>query len=160
MIQYLKALELPGTISDWISAVALAVAIVALTVKILAYRKANAKERRVAEIEDQREKERQAQKLSAQLRPELRKNGNNYRLVIVNNGDAEARNVRITMDGKPLSEHKASVQDDRLPEMVGANSEISCLLALAMGCTPPFDVEVAWDDDSGDGKKYKTTLTF
>jgi len=25
--------------------------------------------------------------------------------------------------------------------------------------SPPFDVDVAWDDDSGDGKKYKTTLT-
>lgn len=160
MIQYLKTLELPGNIAVWISAGSLIVAIIALTLKISAYRKANAKERRMAEVEEQREKERLAQKLSAKLRPELRKNGNNYRLVIVNHGDAEARNIKVIMDSNPLSEHKAAVSNDLLPDMVGANSEISCLLALAMRRTPPFDVDVTWNDDSGDGKKYKTTLTF
>jgi hypothetical protein len=149
-----------GNASDWISAGSLVVAISALVVSVFANRKANANQQRLVEIEEQRENDRQIQKLSAQLRPELRRTGKGERLVIINQGNAEARNVRVTMDGKPLSEHKASVSNDRLPDMVGANSEISCLLALAMGCTPPFDVDVTWDDDSGDGKRYKTTLTF
>lgn len=149
-----------GNTPDWASISSLIVSLFALWVSYKANLKANANQQRLVEIEEQREKDRQIQKLSAQLCPELRKNGNNYRLVIVNHGNAEARNIKVTMDGKPLSEHKAAVSNDLLPDMVGANSEISCLLALAMGCTPPFDVDVAWNDDSGDGKKYKTTLTF
>ena len=80
--------------------------------------------------------------------------------MITNHGDAEARNVRVIMDGKPLEEHKTAVSNDHMPELVGSNSEISCLLAINMGNAPPFNVEIKWDDDSGIDKEYRTTLTF
>lgn len=146
--------------SEWISAGSLVVAIIALIVSVLSNRKANATQERLVEIEEQREKDRQAQRLSAQLRAELRKKGNSYRLVIINQGDAEARNVRVMMDGKPLSEHNVAVSNDRLPDVVGANAEVSCLLAITQGNAPPFDIEIKWDDDSGNDKEYRTTLTF
>jgi len=34
------------------------------------------------------------------------------------------------------------------------------LLALTLGCAPPFEMEISWDDDSGEAGHYQTTLTF
>lgn len=147
-------------VSAWISAGSLVVAIIALITSVFASRKANATQQRLVEIEEQREEDRQKQKLSAELRAELRKKGNSYRLVIINEGDATARNVRVMMGGKPLSEHAVSGSNDGLPDVVGAHSEVSCLLAISMGNAPPFKVEVKWDDDSGNDREYRTTLTF
>lgn len=138
---------------------------IALLVSINANRKANAIKQRQIAIEEQREKDRQKQKHSAQLRSDLHKvqdskGGVNYRLCIVNHGAVEARNLRVTMDGKPLSGHAVSIPNDRLPDQIGANSEVSCFLNLGPGRTPPFKVEVVWDDDSGLDNKSNNTLTF
>ncbi len=149
-----------GNISDWVSAGSLVVAIIALIFSTLSHRKANSIQQQLFEIEQQRQNDRQKQRLSAQLFTELRKKENSYRLVLINQGNAEARNVRIMMDGKPLVEHTVSISNDILPDVVGAKSETSCLLGIHMGNGPPFNIEVKWDDDSGNDKKYRTTLTF
>lgn len=147
-------------IPDWVSAGSLVVAIIALIVSALSHRKANSIQQQLFEIENQRQNDRQKQKLSAQLFTELHKEGNRYRLVLINQGYAEARNIRVMMDGKPLSEHKVAVSNDRLPDLVGANSEVSCLLRITLESGPPFNIEVKWDDDSGNDKEYRTILTF
>jgi len=146
--------------SDLIAAGSLIVAIIALIFSIVSNQKAIANQKQLVKIEEQREQERQNKKFSAQLRPELRRDGKSKRLVIKNHGDTEARNVRVIMDGKPLAEHKTSLSNDHMPELVGAHSEISCLLAISMDNAPPFDIEIKWDDDSGNNKEYRTTLTF
>lgn len=146
--------------SDLIAAGSLVVAIIALIVSIFTNQKTNANQKRLIEIEEQREQKRQDKKISAQLRPELRRDGKSERLVITNHGDAEARNVRVIMDGNPLAEHKTAVSNDHMPELVGANSEISCLLAISQGNAPPFNIEIKWDDNSDNDKEYRTTLTF
>lgn len=146
--------------SDLISAGSLFVAVIALIVGMLANRKANVTQLRLVEIEERREKDRQTQKNSAQLCAELRKMEKNYRLVLINQGNAEARNVRVMMDGIPLMKHKATFSNKRLPDMVGAKSEVSCILAISMESAPPFKIEVKWEDDSGNDREYRTTLTF
>jgi len=109
----------------------------------------------------QREQDRRLSAQRASLRPELRKtNRDSYRLYLVNEGKAEARNVRVMLGGKPLSEHPAAVQGDDMPTRIGPNSEVSCLLAITLGCAPPFEIEVRWDDDSGADHTYRGTLTF
>jgi hypothetical protein len=146
--------------SNLIAAGSLIVAIIALIFSIVSNQKAIANQKRLVEIEEQREQERQNQKSSAQLRPELRRVEKSKRLVIKNYGDAEARNVRIIMDGKPLAEHKTSLSNVHMPELVGAYSEISCVLAINKDNAPPFNIEIKWDDNSGNDKEYRTMLTF
>lgn len=99
--------------------------------------------------------------LRAELRPELRQTGRGSdRLYLVNHGMAEARNIRVKLDGVPLAEHRAAVRGDSLPSLVGPGGEISCLLGTNLQCAPPFQIEVQWDDDSGSDRTYRTTLTF
>lgn len=97
---------------------------------------------------------------SSILRAQLRKRGTEDRLYLINSGRIEARNIRVFMDGKPLAEHQCSIKNDPMPTLIGAGSEISCLLAITFGKAPPFEIKIIWDDDSGIGRTYKTILTF
>ena len=124
---------------------------------VLSYRN----QRRIVQIEEQREHDRQLSALKASLRPELRKTSSgSCRLYLVNSGMAAARNVSVELDGKPLCDHPAAVQGSEMPSLVGPNSEVSCALALTFGCNPPFEIEVRWDDDAGAGHVYRGALTF
>ena len=137
------------------------VSVFALVISAIAEYTSWKTQRRLVAIEEDREKERQLASRQACLRPELRKTGrHSYRLYIVNTGRAEARNVRVKLDGKPLAMHCAYVQGDEVPTHIGPDSEVSCLLALSLGCSPPFDIEIEWEDDSGLERTYRSTLTF
>jgi len=126
-----------------------------------AQREANEARKRIVEIEEQREREKRFEAKQANLRPELRKvEGGIYRLYLVNHGKAEARNIRIKLDGTPLAEHCAAVQNERMPEFLGPGAECSVLLAISYGCVPPFKTEITWDDDYGTNRTYYTTLTL
>lgn len=154
-----------GDASSWasniIAAGSLVVSVIALVLSLRAHREANVAQRRIVEIEEQREQEKRLNFRQAGLQPELRKTGQgSYRLYLVNGGMAEARKVRVTLDGKPLAEHGAAVRGDSMPLRVGPGAEVSCLLGISLDCAPPFEVEVQWDDDSGTGRTYRTTLTF
>jgi hypothetical protein len=92
-------------------------------------------------------------------RVEERSRGN-YRLVIENTGDGEARDVRLLMDGKPFEAHPAAVIGDRQFGVIGPHSQVTRLLGITLGCAPPFEFEASWQDDSGQERRYRTTLTF
>lgn len=122
-----------------IAACSLVVSVVALLVSYRAQREANAAQRRIVEIEEQRERDRQMQRCQARLQPELRRQvSGSYRLYLVNHGESEARNIRVRLDGKPIREHCAAVQGDTLPDRVGPGGEVSCLLAISLDCAPPY----------------------
>jgi len=148
--------------TDIISALSLVVSIVAILVGWKAHREANAAQRRIVEIEEQRERERRLSALQASLYPRLiRTERESYRLYLVNSGKAEARNVRVKLDGVPLNEHPVAGRRSDIPTLIGANSEVSCLLFITRGSPPrPYEIEIRWDDDSGMDRVYRGTLTF
>lgn len=143
-----------------IGALSFVVSCVAVWVAWRANRKALGIQARILEIEEQRERDKRLSASRASLRPELRKTASgSHRLYLVNSGMAAARNVRVMLDGQPLSEHPAAVQGNEMPTRVEPNSEVSCLLAFTFACSPPFDIEVRWEDDSGTDRLYTGTLT-
>ncbi len=153
-----------GDAASWagvvIATVSMVVSIIAILKSNKAQEEANAAQRRIVEIEQHRELDRRLDSLRAKLRPELRKNGpTSYRFYLVNNGLAEARNIRIKMDGRPMAEHPAG-RFEKMPSIVGPSSEISSIIGITLACKPPFDLEIWWDDDSGTDRTYRTTLTF
>jgi len=125
---------------------------------------------RITQIEEAREQDRAIQSRKANLKAELRKvERNNYRLVINNSGQETARNVKATLNGKPLSEHPAvlsSIEEDSL--IIGPHSTISYVMFITNdmaedkhpGKLPSFEFEATWEDDSGELGEYETTLTF
>lgn len=138
----------------------LVVSVFALFKSSHAQREANAAQKRIVEIEEQRDQARQAEGRQAVLRPELRKTARGTdRLYIVNHGKAEARNVRVEVDGRSLAEYPAALGNDSMPDLIGPRSEVSCLLAFYQDCAPPFAIGITWDDDSAQGRTYRTTVT-
>ncbi len=144
-----------------IAAGSLIVSVIAVRKSSWAQREAIAAQKRIVEIEEQREKERHTRSLQAQLQPRLRKSSTgSCRLYLSNSGKAEACNVEVILDDKALDEHCASVKGDSIPTRIEANSEVSCLLNITFKCAPPFGIEVKWDDASGTGRIYRGILTF
>lgn len=144
-----------------VSVLALGVSVFAVWIGRIAHRDAMSVQRQIAEIEAQREQDRQLSALKASLHPQLREtNTSAYRLYVMNTGNAAAQNVRVSLNDVPLREHCAAVQNDDMPTHIGPNSEVSCLLAIKLGCTPPFKIEIRWDDDSGADRIYRGQLTF
>jgi len=118
-------------------------------------------QKRITQIEEAREQERAIQSRKANLQAELQKvERNNYRLVINNSGQGTARNVKATLDGKPILEHPAIVPDQQEIILIGPDSEISYMTGIKLGCSPPFEFKITWEDDSGEPGEYETTLTF
>jgi len=116
---------------------------------------------RLTQIEQSREHARLMQSLQAALHAELRlMSGSSWRLFVANTGQGTARNVTITLDGKPLLEHDAVPRGEQEANTIGPESEVSYCTAISSGCTPPFEFQATWDDDSGHQGRYGTTLTF
>ena len=117
--------------------------------------------KRLLAVEELRDKERKMTASKAQLRAKIdRSNKMSEKLLIENIGNSEARNINIIMDGKPFDEHKAAVSGDGQINYIGAHSQATRLLAMTFACAPPFELEISWEDDSGEPGRYKTTLTF
>lgn len=154
-----------GDAASWASVIiaigALTVSIVAMVKSLRAQREANAAQRRIVEIEERRELQKRVDSLQAKLQAVFKDLGDgSQRLYLVNRGAAEARNVRVKLDGTLLKEHCAGVRGDPMPSLVGPGAEVSCLLGISHQCPPPFQCEVLWDDDSGVDLTYRTTLTW
>jgi len=143
-----------------VSFCSLVVSIIALWKSSRAQDEANELQRKLVCIEEQREYDRKAELLQANLYAELIKINRSYRLCLVNSGKAEARNIRIKLDGVPLDNHCAAVKGISIPSYIGPNSEVSFPLAISLDCSPPFEIEVKWDDDYSQDRVYKNTLMF
>jgi hypothetical protein len=147
-------------LANTIAGLALLASIAALWLGARANRQANATQRRLLEIEEQRDKERRADATRANLRAELRDLGDyDRRLYIINDGFAAARDVEITLEGVPLGECEIAYQGSP-GTVIGPRTEASCPLAIHDGCQPPFEILITWQDDSGEPREYRSTLTF
>ncbi len=117
-------------------------------------------QKRITQIEESRERERAIQSKKACLKAELREvERNNHRLVIENSGQGTARNVKATLDGKPILEHPIIAYGQQEIILIGPYSEISYITGITFGCSSSFKFKVTWEDDSGEPGEYETTLT-
>jgi uncharacterized membrane protein YdfJ with MMPL/SSD domain len=97
-----------------IAGASLLVSAIAVILGWQANRKANATQARLLEIEDQRERDRVARAKEAILRAELDRNTQGVEcLYIRNDGECEARNLSLKMDGKPFGEHPAVLAETK-----------------------------------------------
>ena len=152
---------------DYISLVGLVVAFVSLCVAIMAYAKSYktqdktiALQQRLIQIEEGRDQLSLVKASSAKLRAELREfERSSYKLCIANDGESMARNVRIELGDMPLIDHQAFLRGVKMPDFIGSKSEITCPIAIHLGCAPPFSIRVFLDDDCGINRSIKTVLT-
>ena len=154
-----------GWFSDSVNSAfaAFAVSVIALGVSVWAILTSRQTNCKLLEIEQQREKDRQDKALSANLTAKLehlQKDGR-FALHITNNGASEARNVKVLLNGKPISELKhIEPKDLKKIATLGLESTVSYMWSCGYGNPrAPFDIEITWSDDSMKSGQYSTTLT-
>lgn len=147
---------------------AFAVSIVSIGVSIWALVISHRTQRRSLEIEEARETDRlhlqKRARLVAGIRKDIvsrgRRSGEQHMLLVENTGEAEAREIVLTMDGQSVLEHPAIYRGQNEVRQVGPQSSFRYILSLTTQVRPPFDVEMTWTDDSGMPGQYRTTVTF
>ncbi len=98
-------------------------------------------------------------KQQAVLCAELRRMGrDSSQLIVANTGQGAASNVTITLDGKPLLEHRALMLNKKEIKLIEPKSDISYLIKLNPEWPPLSELKATWDDDSGQPGQYRTTL--
>jgi len=152
-----------------ISIIAVVISAIAIGVSIWTHNRNHKLQTRIVALEEAREKDRLAEKQKANLTAKITKEvlprsgsikiDTTYYLQIENKGSSEARDVKIKLDNKSLLEHPAII-DEREIQQIGPQSHIQHLLSLTTKTYPPFDIEITWEDDSGELGKYSTTLTL
>jgi len=136
-------------------------------------RKSADAQERIATIESAREADRHLSKSTAVLRVQTeRKNGSFKRIVngkmlmtsdiylvrVINQGQAEARDVRVLFDGKY---DKGIVWEAPQSSVIGAGSEaIWTLVTHSDVGGLPRKVEATWQDNSGIQGKFEAPLSF
>ena len=120
----------------------------------------NSLQERLLALETAREQDRQREARSAQVRAEVHRTGRDWRLIILNEGSATARNVAIQLDGAPLMVHTLIPQGQEEVRMLGPGGSARYLLAPAMGKPMTVEARITWDDDSGEIRSWESQLSL
>lgn len=140
-----------------------AIAAVSLVLAVIALIRSSRAQSRALAIEEERELDRKVRAKRAQLVARIVKRGERdaYWLEIENTGDAEARSLSFVLGELTPETHPAlRMRPEDLVRQIGPHSKVAQLLILTFGEHPPYEFRATWEDDSGEPREYRTTLTF
>jgi hypothetical protein len=153
----------PGAadLAHWaISALGLIIAVVAMMVGVLNNRRDRTIQIRLLAIEEERHANQRIETKRAKLRAFLQRSGSqDFRLVIRNDGEAGAWDVRATLDGNPLLEHPIILHGQEEVRKIGPKTEAWYIAKVSFECAPPYELSIQWNDESGEDRTYESTLT-
>jgi len=146
---------------DSVGIIALILSGISIVVAVVALIKSQRTQNQMLRIEQAREHDRQVEKRRAKITAKLehlQKHGR-YELIIANSGASEARDVKVTLNEKPLSELN-SIQP-KVPRCltIGAGSSFSCHWKTNETPNILAKLKITWSDDSGKPGFYHTTLS-
>lgn len=151
------------SIPVWASVV---LSVVAIWVSIWAVKRANSAQResntyqaRLVALEEGREARRDEECRKAVLRGEIQHKGNGYRLYIINGGQAEARNIRVTMDD--AFEGVDIYDNSPIPSRLDPGASVPYKNIFTNEGTPDsfvLPINLLWDDDFASGRTYTREL--
>ncbi|MBI1875270.1 MAG: hypothetical protein HYS05_15480 [Acidobacteria bacterium] len=130
-----------------------------VTTRRMAQRQTELQERLLA-VETNREEARARQTRSANVRAAIQRTGRDWRLIVMNEGPAPARNVRVELDGGPLTAHTLVPRGQDEVTMLGPGAHARYLLAPAMGKPMTVLARVTRDDDFGNGRVWESQLSL
>ena len=114
----------------------------------------------MVELEEQRALKRQLDQKRAKLKAEFVRRDSKPHIRTETRGASEARNIRGTLNGKPLEEHDCTKSLFQPVNSIGANSDTCIPIGLLLQAKgqPPFNLVLHWDDDISTDHTYSTTL--
>jgi hypothetical protein len=116
---------------------------------------------RMLALEDVRHRAETRAMKRANVSGQIRKfGGTDFRLVVENAGPAPAKDVRITLDGKPAAQHSVwlgNVSDGPI-KVLGAGAPVEYLLAVAQQSPDQILFDVSWENPDGQRDSWTTEL--
>jgi hypothetical protein len=139
------------------SGLSVVVSVVAILVSIDVAKKNEKLQKRLVYVEETREKERIEQSRTAYLLPQRFKANKMGTLRIENRGDAEARNIEVIINNKPLSLWEEFIDKEINP--ISAHSNCEFKFRWNQGeISNSWKVSISWTDDSGKPGMYQGNL--
>ena len=143
-----------------VAALALGVSIWSVvTTRRMTERQTELQERLLA-LETARDEARARQTQCASVRAGIQKTGRDWRLIVLNEGQATARNLKVELDDGPLLAHRLVPRGQEEVTKLGPGASARYLLAPTMGSPMTVDARVTWDDDSGAGRSWESQLSL
>ena len=148
---------------DWPS-IALGVAALAVSAWAVIESRRTSKSQRLLQerlftLESARERDRVLHAKRAQLEAAIVHLGSDYRLVVQNSGEAEARAVKVLVDDKSLAESGAVLlSKDEEVTLFGPGVQVRYIMPIVMGSPMRYDVQLEWEDDSGQPGRWRSQL--
>jgi hypothetical protein len=162
-----------GVICEVVGWLSLVVAAASLAVSFLAWRKSSENQERLLGIEEQEQEEadKQIQERNAFVCANIEKEGiagrdgtaqYQYWLLIHNKGLAEARDVKVLLDGKPLPQHPGIPDNIKEVTQVGPDIAIPYRLTVSPGQQQARTLyaRITWADDAGKPGLWERILQF
>ena len=114
---------------------------------------------RLLSFESVRERDRKLDQRRAVLRASIDRSApNRPKLFIGNEGQAEARAVRVRINGKPLSEADHVAGRGNAVTIIGAGAGAHYFVRTGFGLDPLIHVELNWEDDSSTPGSWQSQL--
>lgn len=171
-------MDIPNVVTALISAVSLLVSIIVAAISVWQHydrkafeRKSHdetlAIERRVVEIEEQRDTEKQEKSKKAILLPEFDSNCHSHsygeyrdtKLIIRNNGQSTAKNVKVYIDGVDVINHPKISPKTQYIKCIAPSSHFDYEFYQMNDKNLVYSITIEWEDDSGPNKS-ETTLSI
>jgi hypothetical protein len=148
-------------------AVGIIIGVVALGVSIWSVlrsqktaRRQNRLQERLLKVEQSRERDRVTESQSAKLRAWVDRAGRTERQIVINEGQSEARAVKTLLDGLPIVGHPLVPQGVEEVTHLGPGAHAEYLLAVSMGAPATVQIEVEWEDDTGEPGRWRSQLSL
>lgn len=146
-----------------VSIISAIISLTAIIVSILAFKKSHQLNKRMLEIEENRENDRLSKQRTTNLVAVLtRGNSGSGQLIIQNRGNSSADNVKVRLNGKYLNELDTFSANDFPEDICIAAEGIYSLrmdynLSTPKSILPPFNTEITWRNmDKSDGYAKST----
>ena len=149
-----------GILGVVVAALALGVSIWSVvTTRLMAQRQTELQGRLLA-LEAARAEAQARETLRASVRAAIQKVGSDWRLIVLNEGQATARKVMVELDGGPLLAHALVPRGQDEVTKLGPGTSARYLLAPTMGSPMKVNACVTWADDSGGERSWESELTL
>jgi hypothetical protein len=142
------------------SVIGIAISVIALGASIWTTVTTKRHDSRLLQLEHAREADRVRETKSAKLIASMTRSAHSGRLRIINRGQAAARNVRVAVDGVSLDAHKLLRGLEHPVAVIGAGSTVEALLMTFDGMQGQYQLELVWDDESGQPGRWTSTVTL
>jgi hypothetical protein len=143
-----------------LSVLALFVSIASAVLAWWIARQQNSLQGRLLELENARERDRLKAARSARLSATVETDGRETSLLLRNHGSAAARDVRLQLDGRSALQHPLIPGGIEEVTIVGPGASTRYPLAPTFGMGRVVDVQVEWNDDSGEPGTWQSHLTL